>query len=179
MYSDTIHGIPRVDLQARPLWKRNLSWAMGGPLFASKKGLALWARVAAPLEAPLMKATGGRVRLAFSIPIVVLTSVGARSGQRRDNPLAYFTDGDDVVLIASNSGGARHPAWYHNLLAHPECELHIGQKGGSFMAREVEGPERDRLYVLAVERLAKVFALHEKRCGFRTIPVMRLTPEMQ
>jgi deazaflavin-dependent oxidoreductase (nitroreductase family) len=179
MYSDTINGIPRVDLQARPLWKRNLSWAMGGPLFASKKGLALWARVAAPLEAPLMNATGGRVRLAFSIPIVVLTSVGARSGQRRDNPLAYFTDGDDVVLIASNSGGARHPAWYHNLLAHPECELHIGQKGGSFMAREVEGPERDRLYVLAVERLAKVFALHEKRCGSRTIPVMRLTPEGQ
>jgi deazaflavin-dependent oxidoreductase (nitroreductase family) len=179
MYSDTINGIPRVDLQARPLWKRNLGWAMGGPLFASKKGLALWARVAAPLEAPLMKATGGRVRLAFSIPIVVLTSVGARSGQRRDNPLAYFTDGDDVVLIASNSGGARHPAWYHNLLAHPECELHIGQKGGPFMAREVEGPERDRLYVLAVERLAKVFALHEKRCGSRTIPVMRLTPEVQ
>jgi deazaflavin-dependent oxidoreductase (nitroreductase family) len=174
--TDTINGIRRVDLQGRPLWKRNLGWALGGPLFASKKGLALWARVAAPVEAPLMKATGGRVRLAFSIPVVVLTSIGARSGQRRDNPLAYFTDGDGVVLIASNSGGARHPAWYHNLVAHPECELHIGQRGGSFVAREVTGPDRDRLYTLAAERLAKVFFLHEKRSGSRTIPVMRLTP---
>ena len=95
MSSDTVNGIPRVDLQ--------------GQLFASKKGLALWARVAAPFEAPLMKATGGRVRLAFSIPIVVLTSIGARSGQRRDIPLAYFTDGDGVVLIASNSGGRDIP----------------------------------------------------------------------
>lgn len=176
MSSDTVNGIPRVDLQSRPLWKRNLGWVLGGQLFASKKGLALWARVAAPFEAPLMKATGGRVRLAFSIPIVVLTSIGARSGQRRDIPLAYFTDGDGVVLIASNSGGARHPAWYHNLLAHPECELHIGQRGGSFAAREVDGPDRDRLYALAAQRLAKVFALHEKRSGSRRIPVMRLTP---
>jgi deazaflavin-dependent oxidoreductase (nitroreductase family) len=175
MSSNTVNGVPRADLQERPLWKRNLNW-LGGQLLASRKGLALWARVAAPLEAPLMKATGGRVRLAFSIPVVVLTSIGARSGQRRDIPLAYFTDGDDVILIASNSGGARHPAWYHNLLANPECELHIGQRGGSFIAREVEGPERDRLYALAAQRLAKVFELHEKRSGSRTIPVMRLTP---
>jgi deazaflavin-dependent oxidoreductase (nitroreductase family) len=173
---DTVNGIPRVDLATRPVWKRNLGWALGGPLFASKKGLALWARFAAPIEAPLIMATGGRIRLAFSIPIVVLTSIGARSGQRRDNPLAYFTDGDGVVLIASNSGGARHPAWYHNLVAHPECELHIGQRGGCFVAREVDGPDRDRLYALAKERLAKVFALHEKRSGSRRIPVMRLTP---
>ena len=107
--------------------------------------------------------------------MVVLTTVGARSGQRRDIPLAYFTDGDGVVLIASNYGGARHPAWYHNLVAHPECELHIGQRGGAFVAREVDGPDRDRLYTLAAERLAKVFSLHEKRSGARTIPVMRLT----
>jgi deazaflavin-dependent oxidoreductase (nitroreductase family) len=176
MSANTINGIRRVDLQMRPVWKRNLGWALGGPLFASKTGLALWARFAAPIEAPLIRATGGRVRLAFSIPIVVLTSIGARSGQRRDTPLAYFTDGDGVVLIASNSGGPRHPAWYHNLVAHPECDLHIGPRGGSFVAREVDGPERDRLYALAKDRLAKVFALHEKRCGARTIPVMRLTP---
>jgi deazaflavin-dependent oxidoreductase (nitroreductase family) len=149
---------------------------LGGQLFASKTGLAVWRKVAAPLEAPLMKATRGRVRLNIALPIVVLSSTGARSGERREIPLAYFTDGDDVILIASNYGGNRHPAWYHNLIAHPECELHIGPRGGTFTAREVEGPDRDRLYALAAERLAHVFVLHEKRSGARRIPVMRLTP---
>src|SRR5690349_19757964 len=148
MSTDTIIGIPRVDLRARPVWKRNLSWALGGPLFASKKGFAMWARFVAPIEAPLIQATSGRVRLNIAI---------------------HFTDGGDVMLIASNYGGGRHPAWYHNLVAHPECELHIGRRGGAFMAREVHGPERDRLYALAAEHLAKVFALHEMRSGARRI----------
>ena len=88
-----------------------------------------------------------------------------------------FTDGDDVILIASNYGGTRHHMWYHNLRAHPECQLHIGTRGGSFVATEVVGAERDRLYELAVDRLNRVFALHDKRSGEeRTIPVMRLTP---
>lgn len=173
---DTINGIPRLDPLRRPRWKRNLAWWGGGKLAATRTGLALWRKVAAPVEAPFIKATRGRLRLNLAIPTVVLTSVGARSGQRRDIPLAYFTDGDDVVLIASNYGSARHPAWYHNLLAHPECELFIGPRGGRFVAREVTGPDRDRLYSLAVNRLANVFALHEQRSGTRVIPVMRLSP---
>ena len=124
-----------------------------------------------------MKATRGRIRLNVAVPIVVLTSIGARSGKRRETPLAYFTDGDDVVLIASNYGRVRHPGWYHNLLAHPECELHIGPRGGRFVAREIEGADRDRLYALAVDRLNAGFALYEHRTsGHRTIPMMRLTP---
>jgi deazaflavin-dependent oxidoreductase (nitroreductase family) len=92
-------------------------------------------------------------------------------------PLAYFTDGDDVVLIASNYGGKTHPAWYHNLRAQPECQLHIGPRGGSFLAKEAVGADRDRLYELAADRLSHVFTLHDKRSGeARTIPVMRLTP---
>ena len=177
MSGDSVNGIPRVDLQARPLWKRNLNWWMGGQLASTKTGLAIWRKVAAPLEAPIMRATRGRVRLNLAVPIVVLSSIGARSGKRREIPLAYFTDADDVILIAPNYGGARHPAWYHNLLAHPQCELQIGQRGGRFVAHEVEGADRDRLYTLAVERLNRVFAVEEKRSGdSRTIPVMRLTP---
>lgn len=173
---NTIGGIRRVDLQNRGPWRRRLWWGMGGPLFASKTGLKVWRKVAAPLEAPLIKATGGRLKLNPAVPMVVLTSLGARSGERRETPLAYFTDGDAVILIASNYGGARQPAWYHNLRAHPECELSIGPRGGRFVAREVDGADRDRLYGLAKDRLAGVFALHEKRSGDRTIPVMRLTP---
>jgi len=59
MSGDTINGIPRVDLQERPKWKRNLSWWMGGQLAATKPSLAVWRKVAAPIEAPIMKATGG------------------------------------------------------------------------------------------------------------------------
>jgi deazaflavin-dependent oxidoreductase (nitroreductase family) len=178
---DSINGIPRVDLETRGPWRRRVWWWLGGPLAASKAGLAVWRKVAAPIEAPLMKATRGRVKLNVAVPMVVLTSVGARSGERREIPLAYFTDRDDVILIASNYGGKHHPAWYHNLSANPQCELNIGPRGGSFVAREVaEDADRDRLYSLAVDRLSRVFALHDKRSGdARTIPVMRLTPAVQ
>jgi deazaflavin-dependent oxidoreductase (nitroreductase family) len=178
MSKGSISGIPRVDLQTRGPWRRRLWWWMGGPIASSKPGLAVWRKVAAPVEAKLIKATRGHLKLNVAVPMLVLTSVGARSNEPREVPVAYFTDGDDVVLIASNYGSTRHPAWYHNLCAHPECELHIGPRGGFFAAKEVPvGADRDRLYALAVDRLAQVFALHEKRSGdARTIPVMRLTP---
>jgi deazaflavin-dependent oxidoreductase (nitroreductase family) len=108
--------------------------------------------------------------------VVVLTSTGARSGQQRETALAYFTDGDDVVLMASNYGGARHPSWYHNLLTNPECELHIGPCGGRFMARKAEGPDRNRLFGLAVDLLPGSRKYAQRTDGIRTIPMMRLTP---
>jgi deazaflavin-dependent oxidoreductase (nitroreductase family) len=170
---DTINGIPRVDPRARPAaWKRGMQ-----RLVATRPGAAIHRTIAAPLDAPIMKATRGHVSLAVGVlPVVVLTSTGARSGQRRETPVSYFTDGDDVILMASNYGGARHPAWYHNLHANPECELHIGQSGGSFIAHETEGAERDRLYGLAVD-LYRGYAKYAQRTeGTRTIRVMRLTP---
>jgi deazaflavin-dependent oxidoreductase (nitroreductase family) len=173
---ETIHGIPRVDLQRRGPWRRRIWWWLGGPIILSKPALAVFKKINR-FEAPFIKATGGRLKLSLNLPMVVLTSVGARSGEHREVPLAYFTDGDDVVLIASNYGGKTHPAWYHNLRAHPECQLHIGPRGGCFMAMEAVGADRARLYELAVDRLSHVFALHDKRSGeARTIPVMRLTP---
>jgi deazaflavin-dependent oxidoreductase (nitroreductase family) len=133
MVGDTIKGIPRVDPRACSAgWKRAMQRVV-----ATRPGAAVHRSIAARLDTPIMKATGGRVTLAVgAIPVVVLTTTGARSGQRRETPLAYFTDGDDVILTASNYGGARHPGWYHNLLSHPECELHLGQRGGRFVARD-------------------------------------------
>jgi deazaflavin-dependent oxidoreductase (nitroreductase family) len=175
--ADTIQGITRVDLQHRGQWRRRMWWWLGGPIFLSKAAMThVWPKINR-FEAPLIKATRGRLKLSANLPMAVLTSVGARSGEHREVPLAYFTDGDDVVLIASNYGGTRHPAWYHNLRAHPECDLYIGPRGGPFLAREAVGADRDRLYKLATDRLSNVFALHDKRSGeARTIPVMRLTP---
>ncbi len=59
----------------------------------------------------------------FNVPSATLKTKGAKSGQVRKAQIAYFHDGRDVVVIASNYGGDKHPQWYHNLVAHPECEL--------------------------------------------------------
>ena len=124
-----------------------------------------------------MRASGGRVNLEVGVlPVVVLTSTGAHSGQQRATPLVYFTDGDDVILTASNYGGARHPSWYHNLIAHPECELHIGPRGGRFVAREIEGAERERLFGLAVDLYPGYANYAQRTDGIRTIRMLRLTP---
>jgi deazaflavin-dependent oxidoreductase (nitroreductase family) len=174
MFNDTINGIPRVDPRARPAaWKRGIQ-----RFSATPAGAAFHRMVAARLDAPILKATNGRASTAMGVlPVVVLTSTGARSGQRRETPLSYFTDGDDVILMASNYGSSRHPAWYHNLLAHPECELHIGQQGGWFVARQAEGADRDRLYALAVDLYRGYGGYAQQTEGVRTIGVMRLTPE--
>jgi deazaflavin-dependent oxidoreductase (nitroreductase family) len=171
MCGGTINGIPRVDPRARPAgWKRVMQRVV-----ATRPGAAVHRTIAARLDTPIMKATGGRVTLAVgAVPVVVLTTTGARSGQRRETPLVYFTDGDDVILIASNYGGARHPGWYHNLRADPECELHLGRHGGRFVARETEGDERDRLFALAAE-LYPGYPKYAERTN-RTIRMLRLAP---
>ncbi|MGC2655630.1 MAG: nitroreductase family deazaflavin-dependent oxidoreductase [Mycobacterium sp.] len=173
MSDRAINDIPRVDPRAgKAAWRRGLA-----RLTSTKPGAAVHRTIAAPLDALIMRITGGRVNLAAgALPLVVLTSTGARSGQPRQTPLAYFTDGDDVILIASNYGGERHPGWYYNLLAHPDCELHIGPRGGAFTARETEGDERDRLFASAV-RLYPGYAKYAQRTsGNRMIRILRLSP---
>jgi deazaflavin-dependent oxidoreductase (nitroreductase family) len=173
MPDNTINGIPRVDPRApRTAWKRAMQ-----SLVASKPGAAVHRMLLAPLDASVIRATGGHVDLAFGVfHIVVLTSIGARSGQRRETPLVYFTDGGDVILIASNYGGARHPSWYHNLLAHPECELHIGKRGGPFVAREATDADHDRLFTLAAALYPGYADYAQRTEGVRTIRTLRLTP---
>ncbi|WP_308196026.1 nitroreductase/quinone reductase family protein [Gordonia metallireducens] len=103
-----------------------------------------------------------------------LTTIGARSGQRREVQLMYFHDGRDPILIASNGGGNRHPGWYHNLKTHPECEL----GGEKFSATEVTDPdERARLFGLA-DRVFSGFADYrtETAAFGRQIPIFRLEP---
>src|SRR5271165_5472315 len=173
MPTETINGIPRVNPRARrAAWKRGMQ-----RLVATKAGAAVHRAIAAPLDAPILRATGGRVSLAAgAVPVLVLTSTGARSGQQRETPLVYFTDGDDVILMASNYGGARHPGWYHNLVAHPECELHKGPHGGRFVARETDGAEHDRLYSLAEDLHSGYSKYAQRTDGVRTIRVLRLSP---
>jgi deazaflavin-dependent oxidoreductase (nitroreductase family) len=133
--------------------------------------------VANKVDPVLMRATRGRVHLPNGVSTVLLTHTGAKSGARRTTPLVYFTDGGDVVLIASQTGRARHPAWFHNLRANPDVELWAGGRGGQYRAREAEGAERDRLWGLAT-RLYPGYDDYQRRADAagRRIPVVVCEP---
>ena len=124
----------------------------------------------------LMRLSGGRLKTTLIAPTVLLTHTGARSGTRRTTPLAYFSDGDDVVLIASRGGHERNPSWLHNIKANPEVELWSGGRGGRYRARVAAGPERRRLWELAT-RFYPGFASYQERAGQREIPVVVCSPE--
>ena len=177
--TDLLNGIPRVDPTAEP--PRMLRVVTR--ILSTGPGSAVHRTVMAPLDGPLMRLTRGRLHFGKgTIPMVVLRSTGAKSGIPRDVPLGYFTDGEDVILIASNYGQARHPSWYYNLLKNPQCQVFPEgrtDRGGHFVARPTEGEDRDRLFALA-EGYASNFASYAvKTDGIRTINVFRLSPAGQ
>ena len=123
----------------------------------------------------LMRISNGRFNSTGTNQVVVLTHTGRRSGLERHTPLVYFTDGDDVILIASKGGAPENPIWYLNLIANPQVQLHVGPNGGPYVAREATGAERERLWGLAVT-LYRGYAGYAERASNRTIPVVVCTP---
>jgi deazaflavin-dependent oxidoreductase (nitroreductase family) len=134
------------------------------------------ARYAAKTDPWLGRMSKGRVSWGmFNVPSATLKTTGAKSGQIRVVQLAYFHDGRDVIVLASNYGGDKHPQWYHNLVAHPDCEF----GGEAFRATEViDQNEYERLFGLAEGYFGGFADYRAKtsRVG-REIPVFRLTPE--
>jgi deazaflavin-dependent oxidoreductase (nitroreductase family) len=124
----------------------------------------------------LMRASGGRLKSTFIAPTVLLTHTGAKSGKKRSTPLGYFTDRENVILIASRGGHRHHPAWYHNVVANPEVELWTKGGGGRYRVREADGEERERLWGLATG-LYPGFAKYQERAGDRRIPVIVCVPQ--
>lgn len=133
--------------------------------------------VTSRIDPLLLRASGGRLSMFAGAPMVNLTVPGRRSGEPRTCALLYFTQGTDVVLIASSFGRANHPAWYHNVLAHPEVTLSARGETARYRAREAAGDERDRLFGLA-NRIYPGYADYETRAGAagRRIPVLVLEP---
>ena len=84
------------------------------------------------------------------VPVVVVTSVGARSGKLRKNPVMRVEHGGSYALVASKGGSPEHPTWYHNLVAHPTVELQDGPDKGEYTVRVVEGAERAEWWERAV-----------------------------
>jgi deazaflavin-dependent oxidoreductase (nitroreductase family) len=144
----------------------------------TRAGRAFGVTVAARIDPVLLRLTRGRLAAGMVLPTAVLRSTGARSGEPREAAVLYFSDGPDVVLIASNWGQARHPSWYHNLRAHPEASLERGGARGRYLAAEVvDDAERERLYAAAI-RVYQGYADYraETEAVGRRIPLMRLTP---
>lgn len=105
-------------------------------------------------------------------PLVLITTTGAKSGQPRTTPLMYIPDGDRLLIIASNIGAPVHPAWYHNLVAHPEVTVEVGAETFAAIARVQQGDERQRLWARIVE-LHSFFADHQAKTS-REIPIIAL-----
>jgi deazaflavin-dependent oxidoreductase (nitroreductase family) len=122
------------------------------------------------------RSNAGRVGPPFEgTPLLLLHHTGARSGKTYVNPLAYLRDGDRYVVFASKGGAPNHPAWYHNLKAHPEVEAEVGTETLSLRASEAQGQERDRLFSTQAGR-SPAFADYQEKAGNRLIPVMVLAP---
>lgn len=109
-------------------------------------------------------------------PLITLTTIGAKSGEPRSVPLLAIPDGDGIILIASSWGQTRHPAWYHNLRAHPDATVTRDGQSRAYVAAEVAGEERERCWALAV-RVYPGYNAYKGWTDGRTIPVMRLTPQ--
>jgi F420H(2)-dependent quinone reductase len=107
-------------------------------------------------------------------PIVVITSVGAKSGALRKNPVMRVEREGTYVAIASKGGADDQPEWYFNFLAHPEVELQDGAVRKTYRVELVEGAERDDLWQLAVDTWPTYASYQEKT--ERQIPVFKLTP---
>ena len=157
--------------EPKSLWMTALSWS-------ARQRPVTWflVNIGNKVDPYLMKASGGRLKTTFSAPTVLLTHTGAKSGKKRSTPLAYFTDGDNVILIASRGGARDNPAWYHNIVANPEVELLAKGGGGRYRAREAQGELRQRLWGLAAG-FYPGFEKYQERAGDRRIPVVICIPQ--
>jgi len=105
-------------------------------------------------------------------PLLLLTTIGAKSGQPRTSPLVYTTDGDRIVIIASKGGAPTSPDWYHNIVANPEVTIELGPEKFQARATIASGEERQRLYD-AQAAIMPAFADYQQKTS-RQIPVVIL-----
>jgi len=105
--------------------------------------------------------------------LLLLHTKGAKSGLERINPVAYFTDNDRYVVIASKGGADANPDWYRNLLAHPDVSVEVGTEKFSATAAAASEPERTSLYE-KMEKINPGFSEYKRKTS-RVIPVITLT----
>jgi deazaflavin-dependent oxidoreductase (nitroreductase family) len=127
-------------------------------------------------HATIYRATRGLIghRFPGAPPTLLLDHVGARSGTHRTSPLVYGEDGRNLVLVASKGGYPKNPAWYHNLVAHPDTTVQVGSRRKDVHARVATAEERARLWALMIG----VYSGYDdyQRRTEREIPLVVLEP---
>lgn len=158
--------------QANPVQRVLRRFAGSGP------GSWLFARVLHRIDRPVYRLTGGKqtfASLVSGIPVVILTTTGARSGRPRTVPVLGLPAQDGLVVIASNFGQDRHPAWYHNLRADPQGSVVVDGQTRAVRAVEVQGEQRARIWQEGL-RVYPGWSQYERRAAHRRIAVFVLEP---
>lgn len=122
--------------------------------------------------------TGGRFTATsffFGLPVIVLTTIGAKSGQPRQAMLIAGVDGDRLILFATNFGGEKNPAWYYNLTANPNVTVTYRNQSAPYTARPATAAEKERYWPLA-DAMYPGYANYRQRASHREIPVVVLMP---
>ena len=134
------------------------------------------ANQAVKLHTLAYRLSGGIVghRVPFGPPMLLLDHTGAKTGRQRTTPLVYVRDGDNFALVASKGGHPRHPAWFHNLKAHPDTTVQVGSRRIPVTARVATKQQKKRLWPKAVE-VWPGYDGYQKRTQ-RDIPMVVLEP---
>jgi deazaflavin-dependent oxidoreductase (nitroreductase family) len=143
---------------------------------ASGPGAWLFARILHHIDRPVHRLTRGRytfASLVSGIPVVMLTTIGAKTGRPRTVPVLGIPTPDGLAIIASNFGQYRNPGWYHNVRAHPEADVVLDGIHESVRAVEVDGERRAEIWQAGL-RIYPGFGQYERRASHRDIPVLVL-----
>ncbi len=160
--------VPEPNRFQRAMWK----------VSASRPGSWFFARTMHHVDRLMLRLTRGRVtapEILAGIPVMTLVTTGAKSGKRRAVPLLGVPAGGDIAVIGTRFGQAATPAWYHNLVAHPDAEVEYRSKTVAVIASELDGPERAAVWATG----RKIYAGYEayaRRISDRPIHVMVLRP---
>jgi deazaflavin-dependent oxidoreductase (nitroreductase family) len=119
------------------------------------------------------RANGGNVGGQFAnAPLLLLTTTGAKSGEPRTRPLVYLSEGGHIYVFAGNRGAPTNPAWYHNLVAHPDVTVEVGAEKFEARAIIIEGEEADRLGNIQLQKIPALAEITAKMT--RKIPAVLL-----
>ena len=132
-------------------------------------------RAASRIHVFLYRLTGGRFggRM-VGAPVLLLTTIGRKSGKQRTKPLMYLPDGETMVIVASKGGSPAHPQWWLNLKQHPVVQVQVGRELRRMRAEEASPAERARLWPMVTELYSGYAAYQEKTN--REIPLGILRP---
>lgn len=139
---------------------------------------AVLSRILHHVDRAVLEASRGRYTassILSGMPIITLTTTGAKSGQPRSVPLIAVPDDDSLILVASNWGRPRRPAWYYNATANPDVAVSINGETAAWVARELTGEERAAAWEKATA-MYPGYALYAQRNGGTEIPVLALRP---